>query len=85
MKRARDDVEIADLLLHQLDEARMGMTVTDRRIRAHHVEITFAGIVPHEHRLAAGQDNRKRMVITRAVTRLELDTFTHDCYLVIAC
>ncbi len=74
---ARNDVERTHLFAHQADETRVGMAVTDGRVRAHHVEVLLTGLVPHENAFAVREHDGKRMIVVRAIARLEVNVRVH--------
>ena len=51
----------------------MGVAVTDRRIRRHHVQIAVAVLVPQPDAFSMRDDDRQRIVIARARREFELD------------
>ena len=77
VERARNDIERAYLVAHQADEARIGVTVTDGRIRAHHIEVFLTRFVPYENALAVREHDGKRVIVVRAVARLEVNVLVH--------
>ena len=61
-----DDIQAVELTFHGVDETRMQMTETRRRIGAHHIDIALAAGIEEMRASATRQDNRKRRVIFRA-------------------
>ena len=79
VERARNDAECRHLLLDEAHEPWMRMAVAHRRIGAHHVEVALAILVPDIGAFAPRQDDGQRMVIVRAIARLEVDAGAHQC------
>src|SRR6202011_4061161 len=61
-----DDIQAFELTLHGVDETRMQMAETCRRIGAHHIDVALAAGIEEMRAGAPRQDNRKRRVIFRA-------------------
>ncbi len=59
--------------LSNFDETGIGVTVTDRGVRAHHVEILLAVFVPDINAFAARQHDGQGMVVVRAIPVFEFD------------
>jgi hypothetical protein len=74
---ARRHRETVRLLGQGIENARMGVTVTVRRIGAHHVDVAAAGSVKEMRALAAGEHHGEGIIIARAVATLGLDRL-HD-------
>ena len=77
IKCSRDDIEAPNLVFDEIDEALVTMAVTHGRVRAHHVEVFLAGIIPDKDAVAAGQNNRQRMIILRTITCFKFDVLIH--------
>src|SRR5215468_12431964 len=76
---ARRHRQALRLLGEGLEDAGMTMTVADRRIGAHHVDVALALGVPQMCTFAAHQHDRQRRVVLRAIAIFELDEI-HDRY-----
>ena len=61
-----DDVQAVELTFHGVDETRMKMAETRRRIGAHHIDVALAAGIEEMRAGAPRQDNRKGRVIFRA-------------------
>src|SRR5580704_14637579 len=61
-----DDIQAVELTLHGVDETRMQMAETRRRIGAHHIDVALAAGIEEMRAGAPRQHNRKRRVIFRA-------------------
>src|SRR5580704_17807586 len=61
-----DDIQAVELTLHGVDETRMQMAETRRRIGAHHIDVALAAGIEEMRASAPRQHNRKRRVIFRA-------------------
>jgi hypothetical protein len=73
VKSARGDRQLLRLCDQRRDDARMGVTVADGRIRAHHVEKAPAVYVPQPSALAVRHDHGQRVVIARAEGFFDFD------------
>ena len=69
--------EPSSLPVQCLHQARMRMTMADRGVGAHHVQITLAIDVPDIAALRPGQHDRQRLIVVRAVTRFQVDESAH--------
>ena len=73
VKDARRHGEALRLLDQRAHDARMRVAVAHRRIRAHHVEIAAAVLVPQPAAVAVRDHDRQRIVIARGMPALACD------------
>src|SRR5439155_7618698 len=69
---ARGHCKPLRLRVERGEDAGMGVAMARRRIGAHHVDVASAGGIPEIRALAARKHDRKRLVVARAVSVLEL-------------
>ncbi len=70
---ARGDGEPLRLLDQRAHDARMRVAVAHGRVRAHHVEVAAAVLVPQPAAVAVRQNDRQRVVVARGVAALARD------------
>ena len=78
VKRARHDIQLCNLLLHQLDQPWMRMTVAYCRVSAHHVEVLVALVIPDMDAVCSGENHWQGLVVLGTVPCFEFDPASHS-------
>ena len=73
MKDARRHGEPLRLLDQRAHDARVRVAVAHRRVRAHHVEIAAAMLVPQPAAVAVREHDGQRIVVARGIAALASD------------